>query len=758
LQTILPATGQTGSGHRGSQVAYLYAKPSALATSQWPVSTLQYGPAATVTTYDEGNVGAVRQITSTYGLEGETLSVSGSTEPIRYSYDALYRLSTLTDAAGHVTSYFYNTAGYLSQVVYPGAQATPPTAPLAAGHADTLTFPSYDADGNLLSRVDGNNATTSYAYSDPESLLTGITYPAGTIGSVGLTYDAYGRRSAMTDGTGSQTYAYDDDDDLTSKTVTWTGLAAKTVAYGFYPNGSRQSMNADGHTSAYSYDGVGRMSSLTNDGALQASYAYQDNGWLQTKTLGNTDVTTYTRDAQGRLLDLANKTGAGATLSDFAVPAVGGYDGAGNKLTETATLANCASYYNGTDHYTYDYGQTANPQLNRSQVTQESSSTLYTGTKVYNYDQPSDSGPGVSTGPGNATHFDPYDQGYNSDNQLLNNVYYGYDGNGNSTTFASSALAFDPENRLTSYGTAQTDGYSADGLRAWKQTGGSTTRTYFLYDGSQAVCEYDSTGALTASNVFGADGLISRRTAGASVFYNYDDRGNAIQSLDGSGSSYYVFEYDVWGNRTQPVGNTPGPWDMGAQYGYYTDTETGLSLLTHRFYDPVVGRFLTRDPLGYGGGINLYGYCQNDPVNSVDPLGLWTGGIGIGGTGFVPGTGLGGGFDVGIVFDTTGTVGVTWDYYGIVGGGSGGTIGVELIGSKGDQPSPGGGSGCGCNSGMISSGQGTFVGGVDMEVIDGVKVLPQVELLRFQHQVMILQQLPLASLPFPASLVALAVE
>jgi len=619
LQTILPATGQTGSGHGGSQVGYLYAEPSAFATSQWPAVTLQYGPAATQTRYDEGNVGAIRQVVSTYGAEGELKQVTGSTEPVRYAYDALYRLNTLIDGGGHTTSYFYNPAGYLSQTVYPGASSTPPPAPLAAGSYDTTTYPSYDADGNLLSRTDGNNVTTIYTYSDPESLLTGITYPAGSIGSVHLSYDAYGRTSAMTDGTGGQTYAYDDNNALTAKTVTWAGLSAKTVSYGYYPNGSRSSLNAAGNSFSYGYDGVGRLSSVTSPFSETTTYAYQDNGWLSTKTLANGDITAYTRDGQGRLRDLLNKTAGGATLSDFAVPAVGGYDGAGNKLAVTATIPNCNAYYSGTDHYTYDYGQTANPQLNRSQVTQESSSTLYTGTKVYNYDQPSYSGPGISTGPGNATHFDPYDLGYNSDNQLTGQTY---DGNGNPTTYKTNTLAIDPENRMTSYSTAQTDGYSGDDLRAWKQTGAGTTRTYLLYDGSQPVGEYGSTGTLTATNVFGADGLISRRTGGSSVFYAFDDRGNAIQSLNASGSSYYVFQYDVWGNRTAPVNTTPGPWDMGAQWGYYTDTETGLSLLTHRFYDPVVGRFLTRDPIGYRGGVNLYGYTKNNPVNKTDDRGL----------------------------------------------------------------------------------------------------------------------------------------
>ena len=55
--------------------------------------------------------------------------------------------------------------------------------------------------------------------------------------------------------------------------------------------------------------------------------------------------------------------------------------------------------------------------------------------------------------------------------------------------------------------------------------------------------------------------------------------------------------------------------------GYYTDHETGLILCTHRYYDPQTGRWLTKDPIGHEGGVNLYGYCNNDPVNAVDPSG-----------------------------------------------------------------------------------------------------------------------------------------
>jgi len=54
----------------------------------------------------------------------------------------------------------------------------------------------------------------------------------------------------------------------------------------------------------------------------------------------------------------------------------------------------------------------------------------------------------------------------------------------------------------------------------------------------------------------------------------------------------------------------------------YTDTETSFVLMGHRYYDPAEGRFVTRDPMSYGGGINLYGFAGNDPVNGSDASGL----------------------------------------------------------------------------------------------------------------------------------------
>jgi RHS repeat-associated protein len=64
------------------------------------------------------------------------------------------------------------------------------------------------------------------------------------------------------------------------------------------------------------------------------------------------------------------------------------------------------------------------------------------------------------------------------------------------------------------------------------------------------------------------------------------------------------------------------PFGYKGQFGYYTDNETGLQVLTYRCYEPSAGRFLTRDPISYSGGINLYAYVRNGPTNAIDPRGL----------------------------------------------------------------------------------------------------------------------------------------
>ena len=86
--------------------------------------------------------------------------------------------------------------------------------------------------------------------------------------------------------------------------------------------------------------------------------------------------------------------------------------------------------------------------------------------------------------------------------------------------------------------------------------------------------------------------------------------------------------YDAYGVLRADITPTTGgpsnhhdPIGFGGQFGYYTDYESGLLLLTHRYYDPATGRFVNRDPIGYDGGINLYGFAGGNPINRIDPFG-----------------------------------------------------------------------------------------------------------------------------------------
>jgi RHS repeat-associated protein len=119
--------------------------------------------------------------------------------------------------------------------------------------------------------------------------------------------------------------------------------------------------------------------------------------------------------------------------------------------------------------------------------------------------------------------------------------------------------------------------------------------------------------------VWGANGLLSRRTGTTSVFFTFDPQGSVVQRLDANQNILSASAYDAWGN---PIATSTGdPYGYCAEWGYYTDNETGLLLLTHRYYDPTQGRFLTRDPIGYSGGVNLYGYVGNGVERGIDPSG-----------------------------------------------------------------------------------------------------------------------------------------
>ena len=89
--------------------------------------------------------------------------------------------------------------------------------------------------------------------------------------------------------------------------------------------------------------------------------------------------------------------------------------------------------------------------------------------------------------------------------------------------------------------------------------------------------------------------------------------------MDSSGVLTATYQYDPWGNLVASTGTVENPLRFTARE---YDEESGLYYLRFRYYDPEVGRFISRDPIGMHGGINLYSYVHNNPNRWRDPYGL----------------------------------------------------------------------------------------------------------------------------------------
>jgi RHS repeat-associated protein len=162
---------------------------------------------------------------------------------------------------------------------------------------------------------------------------------------------------------------------------------------------------------------------------------------------------------------------------------------------------------------------------------------------------------------------------------------------------------------------------------------GMTTNT-FTYNGLDTrVGKVDSLGSATyrrdgvgvTEDVL-SDGTrsytpgVSQRQGSASKFVLDDYLGTTGRLLDANQNVTDTFTYDAFGVQTARTGTTVRPFGYAGSHGYQEDGDTGLKLLGHRYYDPTIGRFLTRDPIQ--DGRNWYAYCDNNPLSRTDATGL----------------------------------------------------------------------------------------------------------------------------------------
>jgi RHS repeat-associated protein len=226
-----------------------------------------------------------------------------------------------------------------------------------------------------------------------------------------------------------------------------------------------------------------------------------------------------------------------------------------------------------------------------------------------------------------------------------------YDLDGNATSYplptaqnTNSTLTWDGENRLTSTtvgGITTTQQFDATGRRISK-TNGTTTQVY-LYDAWNVIAEYTKSSLntenfkLTTSRLWGPDLSGTLQGAGGvggllcefnisnplspNSYPTYDGNGNISDYLTANGSVAAHFEYDPFGNTVINTDTT-----KLFTYKFSTkshDVETGLYYYGYRFYDPVAGRWINRDPIGEKGASNIYKILYNNTIDKFDVLGMF---------------------------------------------------------------------------------------------------------------------------------------
>jgi RHS repeat-associated protein len=402
----------------------------------------------------------------------------------------------------------------------------------------------------------------------------------------------------MTDATGTTTYGYDNLDRLTSKA---TPQGTLTYTYDAAGNVASMSSNNDpvhGMSVSYTYDNLNRLATVVDNrlvGQNTTQYSYDPASNLATVTYPNGLSSNFTYDDLNRLTKLnAYQYTLGPTGNRTSAAEPNGrslswsYDGIYRLTNETISLDPHAK--NGSVDYGLD--------------------------SVGNRLSQNSSIPGISTG------------GFTFDaNDRLSTETY--DANGNTLTTGNRTFTYDSENRLKSMnGAAVTLQYDGDGNRVAKTVGGTTTR--YLVDDlnpthySQVVEEIVGS-AVQRAYTYGLQ-RISQNQLINSVwtpsFFGYDGGGSVRTLTDATGTVTNTYDYDAWGNAVNTTGSTPNVYlYRGEQY----DPDLNLYYLRARYFNPLSGRFLTRDPeVGMErtpASLHKYLYTYGDPVNRIDPSG-----------------------------------------------------------------------------------------------------------------------------------------
>jgi RHS repeat-associated protein len=551
---------------------------------------------------------------------------------IRYTYNANGDLATVKDSLNHVTTYAYDRHRRINHVTDANA-----------GH----TYLTYDPIGRLVQVKDPRNHITSYIYDGLGQLWSQISPDTGT---TTFAYNSYGQRTGMTRADGSNlSYTYDLLGRLltagnTSKTRNYsydactsgkgrlctlgtTGSGANdSSSFTYTAQGQLASRNdsiyGSAYTTSYGYDGLGRVTSIAYPSGVTVGYTYTEsqvssvtatfNGTTHTVVSPESYLTfgpaTWIRygnglwrqnnyDTDRRLTGISTNGGTGGPLQSLTY----GF----NANDEITTITNGVS-----SALTQNYGYDVLSRL--TSVTATGANQSFTYDKVGNR---------LSHVWGGAT--DTYSiaaannrltaiTGPRATTYTINTV-------GNVTAGDGSIYTYDAFSRMVSATKAgATFNYvvNAQDLRVGK-SGPNTVDRFFYVGQNQLLAE-------NRSNVWNSYvwlngevvGLVRNNTL---YFVHGDHLGRP--ELVTSSSKAVVWKASNYAFDRTVTTDTIGGLNLGFP-GQYYDVETGNWDNGFRTYSARIGRYLQGDPIGLGGGINLYLYVGANPVRYFDPLGL----------------------------------------------------------------------------------------------------------------------------------------
>ena len=557
-----------------------------------------------------------------YDMLGRVVSEAENVSPnATTSYDWLSQhRKTVTDPTGAVTTMYFT--GYdgpgseeIKKIVQPEGITTEMILNIwgeieQARQTGTGTWPVdqshyyyYDTRRRLCRSRTPEGGDTLYGYDAASQLTkqqkgagsgTACTAPSGTQ-LVTMDYDDRGRLT-LTNYTDAATpdiaYTYDHDDNpltVNRGGVNWTyafnelslptsatlALDSRTYAQSYDYNLAAALTNytlPSGKAVVQGVDGLGRVTSVSVDGTgIASGLSYHPNGAVAGATYGNVQVFSQTLTPRQQTDRLRSVKGAELPVD-----------------------------------LTYAYTP-------RSQIASVNDQTVPNIDQTFTYD-----GIGrltASTGPWGAGTFQYDGLGNIRQRQVgARTVGLSYDAANRLSANTDTALAVPGPVSMT----ALYDGAS----RRVKQVTGGVTR-YSVYDASGALIEIDEvSGAKT--DYIRASGMTLARIAGSTITWlHHDHLGSAVAGTNSAGAV-------VWRESEQPFGEdwtSAAANDNQAGYtGHVEDAATGLVYMQARYYDPVIGRFLSIDPTPFTAGrpsmFNRYAYAGNDPVNVWDPFGL----------------------------------------------------------------------------------------------------------------------------------------